>query len=62
MSMYIKTDKNQIQLISKLIINEFHYNFIIVNNKLVFTHKVNIDQIEKLLKRHYLKYKLYKIK
>jgi len=60
MSMYIQTDKNQIQLVSKLIINEFHYNFIIVNNKLIFTHKVNIDPIEKLLKRNYLKYKLYK--
>jgi len=58
--MYIQTDKNQIQLVSKLIINEFHYNFIIVNNKLIFTHKVNIDSIEKLLKRNYLKYKLNK--
>ena len=56
----IYTDSNQIQLASKLIINEFHYNFKILNNSLIFTHKVDIDKIEKLLKRNYLKYKLYK--
>ena len=58
--MYITTNKYQTKLITNLIINNFHYNFKIINNKLIFLHKVNIDQIEKLLKRNYLKYKLNK--
>ena len=58
--MIITTNKYQTKLITNLIINNFHYNFKIINNKLIFLHKVNIDQIEKLLKRNYLKYKLNK--
>ena len=58
--MIITTNKNQTKLITNLIINNLHYNFKIINNKLIFIHKVNIDQIEKLLKRNYLKYKLTK--
>ena len=60
--MIIKTLKYQTKLISKLIQNQFHYNFIILNNKLIFTHKINIKQIDsiiKLLNKHYLKYKIY---
>ena len=61
--MIIQTLKYQTKLISKLIQNQFHYNFIILNNKLIFTHKINnkqIDLIIKLLNKHYLKYKIYK--
>ena len=61
--MIIQTNKYQTQLISKLIQNQFHFNFIILNNKLIFTHKINIKQIDsisKLLNKHYLKYKILK--
>jgi len=61
--MIIQTLKYQTKLISKLIQNQFHYNFIILNNKLIFTHKINTKQIDliiKLLNKHYLKYKIYK--
>ena len=60
--MIIQTLKYQTKLISKLIQNQFHFNFIILNNKLIFTHKINIKQIDlitKLLNKHYLKYKIY---
>ena len=59
--MYITTNKYQTQLISSLIINNLHYNFIILNNKLIFTHNnIDTNEIDKLLTKHYLKYKLYK--
>jgi hypothetical protein len=61
--MIIQTLKYQTKLISKLIQNQFHFNFIILNNKLIFTHKINIKQIDsisKLLNKHYLKYKILK--
>jgi len=61
--MIIKTLKYQTQLISKLIINQFHFNFIILNNKLIFTHNITnkqIDLITKLLNKHYLKYTITK--
>ena len=63
--MIIQTQTNQTQLISKLIQNQFHFNFIILNNKLIFTHKITskqIDQIIKLLNRNYLNttYKIIK--
>jgi hypothetical protein len=61
--MIIQTLKYQTKLISKLIQNQFHFNFIILNNKLIFTHKINTKQIDliiKLLNKHYLKYKIYK--
>ncbi len=59
--MYITTNKYQTQIISSLIINNLHYNFIILNNKLIFTHSLNKLQIKnliKLLNKHYYKYKL----
>ncbi len=59
--MIIQTLKYQTQLTSKLIQNQFHFNFIILNNKLIFTHKITtkqIDLISKLLNKHYLKYKI----
>ncbi len=58
--MYIITNKYQIQLITNLLINNLHYNFKIINNKLIFLHKVDTKEINKLLKRNYLKYKLIK--
>ena len=58
--MYIITNKYQTQLITNLIINKFHYNFKIINNKLIFLHKVDINEIIKLLNKNYLKYKLIK--
>ena len=58
--MYITTNKYQTKLITNLIINNLHYNFKIVNNKLIFLHKVNINEITKLLNKNYLKYKLNK--
>ena len=63
--MIIQTQTNQTQLISKLIQNQFHFNFIILNNKLIFTHKITskqIDKIIKLLNRNYLNttYKIIK--
>ena len=59
--MQLITNKYQTQLITNLIINTFHFNFIILNNKLIFTHKLNnkqINDITKLLNKHYLKYKI----
>ncbi len=58
--MYIITNKYQTQLITNLLINNLHYNFKIINNKLIFLHKVDTKEINKLLKRNYLKYKLIK--
>ena len=58
--MYITTNKYQTKLITNLIINNLHYNFKIINNKLIFIHKVNINEITKLLNRNYLKYKINK--
>ena len=52
--MYITTNKHQTKLITNLIINNLHYNFKIINNKLIFLHKVNINEITKLLNRNYL--------
>ena len=59
-TMYIITNKYQTQLITKLIINNLHYNFKIINNKLIFLHKVDINEITKLLNKNYLKYKINK--
>ena len=59
-TMYIITQKYQTQLITNLIINNLHYNFKIINNKLIFLHKVDINEITKLLNKNYLKYKLIK--
>ena len=50
--MYITTLKYQTQIISSLIINNLHYNFIILNNKLIFTHKINTNDLDKLLNKH----------
>jgi len=58
--MQLITNKYQTQLISSLIINNLHYNFIILNNKLIFTHTINTNNLTKLLNKHYYKYKLYK--
>ena len=58
--MIITTNKYQTKLITNLLINNLHYNFKIVNNKLIFLHKVNINEITKLLNKNYLKYKLTK--
>jgi len=58
--MIITTNKYQTKLITNLIINNLHYNFKIINNKLIFLHKVNTNEITKLLNRNYLKYKLTK--
>ena len=58
--MIITTNKYQTKLITNLIINNFHYNFKIINNKLIFLHKVNTNEITKLLNRNNLKYKLTK--
>jgi len=43
--MIIQTLKYQTKLISKLIQNQFHFNFIILNNKLIFTHKINTNKL-----------------
>lgn len=58
--MIITTNKYQTKLITNLIINNLHYNFKIINNKLIFLHKVNTNEITKLLNRNNLKYKLTK--
>ncbi len=58
--MQLITNKYQTQLISSLIINNLHYNFIILNNKLIFTHQINSHKLTKLLNKYYYKYKLYK--
>ena len=56
--MQLILNKYQIKLISSLIINNLHYNFIILNNKLIFTHNINKKDLTKLLNKHYYKYKL----
>ena len=61
--MYITTNKYQTKLITNLIINNLHYNFRILNNKLIFTHslnKIQIKELTKLLNKNYYKFKLYK--
>jgi disulfide oxidoreductase YuzD len=58
--MQLILNKYQTKLISSLIINNLHYNFIILNNKLIFTHKINTKDLTKLLNKHYYKYKLIK--
>jgi hypothetical protein len=53
--MIITTQKYQTINITKLI-NTLNLNFIILNNKLIFTHKItnkNIKDINKLLKTKY---------
>ena len=61
--MIITTQKFQTQNITKLI-NTLNLNFIILNNKLIFTHKINSTQlknIQKILKLKYSTcYKIYK--
>ena len=57
--MIITTQKYQTINIIKLI-NTLNLNFIILNNKLIFTHKINTDLLTKLLHKHYYKFKLYK--
>ena len=62
-TMQLITNKYQTQLISSLIINNLHYNFIILNNKLIFTHSLNklqLKDLTKLLNKNYYKYKLIK--
>ena len=57
MILNIKNKYSKIQIIK--LINTLNLNFIILNNKLVFTHTItqnNIKQINKLLK--YYKYNL----
>jgi len=59
--MYITTNKYQTKLITNLIINNLHYNFHILNNKLIFTHslnKIQIKELTKLLNKNYYKFKL----
>ena len=62
--MIITTQKYQTINITKLI-NTLNLNFKILNNKLIFTHKItskNLKDIEKLLKTKYSTcYKIYKI-
>jgi hypothetical protein len=53
--MIIQTQKYQTINITKLI-NTLNLNFIILNNKLIFTHKItskNLKDINKLLKTKY---------
>lgn len=61
--MIITTQKYQTINITKLI-NTLNLNFIILNNKLIFTHKLttnNLKDINKLLKNKYNScYKIYK--
>ena len=61
--MIITTQKYQTINITKLI-NTLNLNFIILNNKLIFTHKLtnkNLKDIQKLLKNKYNScYKIYK--
>ena len=59
MILNIKNKYSKIQIIK--LINTLNLNFIILNNKLIFTHTItqnNIKQINKLLK--YYKYKIIK--
>jgi len=60
--MIIQTLKYQTQLTTKLL-NTLNLNFIILNNKLIFTHSINNQQLKditKLLNKHYLKYTITK--
>ena len=61
--MIIITNKYQTINITKLI-NTLNLNFIILNNKLIFTHKItnkNLKDIQKILKLKYSNlYKIYK--
>ncbi len=61
--MIITTQKYQTINITKLI-NTLNLNFIILNNKLIFTHKItnkNLKDIQKLLSTKYKScYKIYK--
>ena len=61
--MIITTQKYQTINITKLL-NTLNLNFIILNNKLIFTHKItskNLKDIEKLLSNKYSTcYKIYK--
>ena len=61
--MIITTQKYQTINITK-IINSLNLNFIILNNKLIFTHKItnkNLKDIQKLLSNKYSTcYKIYK--
>ena len=60
--MIITTQKYQTQLTTKLL-NTLNLNFIILNNKLIFTHSINNQQLKditKLLNKHYLKYTITK--
>ncbi len=61
--MIITTQKYQTINITKLI-NTLNLNFIILNNKLIFTHKItnkNLKDIQKLLSTKYSTcYKIYK--
>ena len=57
MILNIKNKYSKIQIIK--LINTLNLNFIILNNKLIFTHTINnynYKQITKLLNKHYLKY------
>ena len=60
--MILITQKYKTQITTQLL-NTLHLNFIILNNKLIFTHSINSQQlkdINKLLKSKYLKYKIIK--
>ena len=57
MILIIKNKYSKTQIIK--LINTLNLNFIILNNKLIFTHTINnynYKQITKLLNKHYLKY------
>ena len=57
MILTIKNKYSKIQIIK--LINTLNLNFIILNNKLIFTHTINnynYKQITKLLNKNYLKY------
>lgn len=59
MILNIKNKYTKINIIK--LINTLNLNFIILNNKLIFTHSLNklqIKELHKLLKKHYYKYKL----
>ena len=60
--MIITTQKYQTINITKLL-NTLNLNFIILNNKLIFTHKISsktLKQIQKILKTKYSTcYKIY---
>jgi len=58
--MQLITNKYQTQLITTLMTTNLPYNFIILNNQLIFTHQINTNNLIKLLNKHYYKYKLYK--